>query len=164
MKALLRFFLHDKWFSVRKWFLDLCAHSHWKKIEMCNAWLHLLNTGIIKMGFGFMRVLASEEKSNSLSQLENVCSLNICLQLLLFCANLFLSAFLSFFCFLWWREGRRVERLWGRLRRRLFNMSKFALERFFFVSILISRMQNGGLILVFSRLLQKVFGILLFAQ
>ena len=42
-------------------------------------------------------------------------------------------------------------------------MSKFALERFFFVSILISRMQNGGLILVFSRLLQKVFGGLLFA-
>ena len=115
-------------FFVKKWFLDLCLHSHSKKIEMCNAWLHLLNSGIIKMGFGFMHVLASEEKSNSLSQLEIVCSLNICLQLLLFCANLFLSAFLFFFCFLWWREGRRVERLWGRLRRRLFNMSKFALE------------------------------------
>ena len=128
--------------------MDLRTHAHTKKIEMCNACLHLLNTGVIKMGFGFMRVLAFEEKSNALSQLENVCSLNICLQLLLFCANLFLSAFL-FFCFLWWRDGRRVERFWGRLRRRLFNKSKFALECFFFVSILISRMENGGLILVF---------------
>ena len=133
---------------MRKWFLDLCMHSYWKKIEMCNAWLHLLNSGIIKMGFGFMHVLASEEKCNSLFQLENVCSLNICFGLFLFCANLFLSAFL-FFCFLRWREGRRVERFCGRVRRRLFNKSKFALECFFFVSILISRMENGGLILVF---------------
>ena len=83
-KALLWFFLHDKWFSERKWFLDLCMHSHTKKIEMCNACLHLRNTGVIKMGFGFTRALASEEKSNSLSQLENVCFLNICLQSLLF--------------------------------------------------------------------------------
>ena len=44
-------------------------HSHTKKIEMCNAWLDLLNIGIIKMGFGFMRVLACEEKSNS----SNIC-------------------------------------------------------------------------------------------
>ena len=29
------------------WENGLCMHSHWKKIEMCNAWLHLLNTGII---------------------------------------------------------------------------------------------------------------------
>ena len=36
------------------------------------------------MGFGFMRALASEEKSNFLPQLENVCFLNICLQSLLF--------------------------------------------------------------------------------
>ena len=80
-------------------------HSHTKKIEMCNAWLDLLNIGIIKMGFGFMRVLACEEKSNSS---------NICLQIFLFCVNLFLSAFFCFFCFLWWRGGRRVERRWDR--------------------------------------------------
>ena len=75
-------------------------HSHTKKIEMCNAWLDLLNTGIIKMGFGFMRALASEEKFNSLPQLENVCSLNICPRLVLFCVNLFfLPSFSSFvFC------------------------------------------------------------------
>ena len=45
-------------------------HSHTKKIEMCNAWLHLLNTGIIKMGFGLMHALASEEKSNFLPSLK----------------------------------------------------------------------------------------------
>ena len=49
------------------------------------------------MGFGFMRVLASEEKCYSFFQFENVGSLNICFGLFLFCANLFLSAFLFFF-------------------------------------------------------------------
>ena len=48
-------------------------HSHTKKIEMCNAWLDLLNIGIIKMGFGLGRALASDGKSKSLLQLGNVC-------------------------------------------------------------------------------------------
>ena len=90
-------------------FLELRMHSHAKKIEMCNACVHLRNTGIIKMGFGFMRALASEEKSNSLSQLENVCFLNICLQSLFVCANLFLSAFPFLFCLLWWWEGKGLR-------------------------------------------------------
>ena len=81
-------------------------HSHTKKIEMCNACLYLLNTGIIKMGFGFMRALASEEKSNSLSQLENVCSLNKHFQAPFVCANLFLSAFPFLFVFCGGGKGR----------------------------------------------------------
>ena len=57
-------------FLKEKGFLDLRMHSHTKKIEMCNACLHLLSTVMIKMGFGLMHALASEKKSNSLPSLK----------------------------------------------------------------------------------------------
>ena len=96
-------------------------HSYAMKIEMCNACLHRLRRGMIKMGFGFMHALASEEKPNSLLQPGNVCFLNIVRSSFYFAPLCFYLPFFPFVVCGFLGKGRGIERVGGRLKVRLFN-------------------------------------------